>query len=143
MPSAVEVSGYLGHVNGVTGRASYQLDVLIQFHQDEEGGWLEQIAQLVGQGGDFLNVTLNAGGSDDHRLAVEFMSLAIFQQLIVELALFFREGMVEESVDHFQVGSLLQEPGSAAHVPGGGAGVGQRARVLVDTEKEQRRLDGR
>ena len=143
MPAAVEASGYLCHVNRLAGGAGHQLDVLFQFHQHEEGGWLEQIAQLVGQGGDLLDITLSDGGSDDHRLAVEFVDLAIVQKLIVELALFFRERVVEEFVDHFQAGSLFQEPGRAAHVPGGGAGIGKRACVLVDAEEEQCRFDGR
>jgi len=76
---AIEISSYLRHVNGLAGRASYQLYVFVQFHQDEESGRLEEIAQLVGQGGNFLNVAPSAGGGDDHRLAVEFMDLAMLQ----------------------------------------------------------------
>ena len=130
------------HVHVLAGTAGHELDAAAQVHQQEDRLWLEEVADLVRQGGNLLDIILGHGRCDDHRLAGELIRLAVCDELLVERLLSSSQQMVDEVVDHLQARSLLQKPCRGAHVAGGGTDVAQRASIFVDAQEQQCRLDG-
>ena len=106
--AAAHLVGDEAHVYGVNGAAGYHLDASVHFHQDEKGIGFEEVPQLVGQGGDFLHVSIGGGCGDDYRVAGEFVWIGIAQEAGVELLLLLGKGVMQEAVDHRQIRALLQ-----------------------------------
>ncbi len=143
MPAAAEMHGDRRHVDRIRRGTRHHLDVRAQIHQDEQPVGVEQVAQLVGQGGYLLDLRRSGGLREEYPAALDSQDFRAFQQAVVQFALGRGKRMIEERCGEGQVGALLEQPGGGAHVARGGAGVGKRAGVFVDPQEKERGFLGR
>jgi len=137
VPAAAKMGGDVTHVDGVGRGAGHQLQVLPQVHQEEQTSRLVQVADLVGQGRDLLDIPGCLGRGDHHCVPGKAERLDAIQQSVVEGQLLVSQRMVEEIADDCQVSPLLHQPGGATQVADRGRGVEQRAGILIDAQSQQ------
>ncbi|OPZ80561.1 MAG: hypothetical protein BWY76_03323 [bacterium ADurb.Bin429] len=140
MPAAAEVTGHRRGVHRVHAAARHQQHHVVKLHQRHHRVAALQLAQLVRQQREFVHVLAGVGGGDEHLNAVDAVGLRGGEQLIQHLALRLGERAVDEGGDDVEIRSPAQQPRHRLRVLRGGGAEGEAAGVLVDAQRENRRV---
>ena len=124
-------------------RAGDAEDAAAHLDQADERAGLGQVDELVGEGGDAHVGRLGGGRGDDDLGAGDLLGRERVEQGREQLALLGGEGRVEVAAHLLLAGAMVEAPGQRVGVSARGRGVRERARVLVDAEREDGRLERR
>jgi hypothetical protein len=75
VPAAAKVLGHFGYIDLVADRTRHQPDAFGGAHQQEQRVGVEQVAQFVGDGRDFVGSVPRRGAGDQHILPVDLVPL--------------------------------------------------------------------
>jgi len=95
VPAAIKFCGNAGNINLIGCRAGHHPDAFNGADKDEQGIGVQQVAEFVGNTGDFLGHFLCCGGSDDESLPVDGMRVSRTQEAVIDKALLRRKRRVE------------------------------------------------
>ncbi len=136
----------LGDARGVDLRrtaADHREDAV--FHLDEAGEGLAvgEVDELVSEVRDAVDVPRPRDGCHQHLHAADVVRLGRVQQRIEQITLLGRERHVEVRGDEVLIRAVAQAPRERLGVALRRARIRERAGVLVDAERERRRLERR
>ena len=114
VPASAKVVGDVSHIHGIGRRTGHQLQVLAQVHKEKEARRVIQVADLVGQRGNFLYIALGRCRGDHDRVPGKVDRLGAVEQRVIERQLLFGKGMVQKVADDREVGPMLCQPGGTA-----------------------------
>jgi len=141
VPAAAKLLGDPPHIDLLYRAARHKLYPRPHLHQHEQGRRLQQLAQLVSDGRDLVDVGLHFHGGDRYRMAANILDDGILEQEVIELALLLIERVLQEAAHDIQVGPGRHQPGRRRYIAGGGGAVQQRSCVFIDPQGQQGRLD--
>ena len=121
--SSPQAGGDSSHVNGVTGGAGHNLDVIVHGYHQEDCVRLEQVPQLVCQRAQFLDIANGLDGRDHDDVAFDLVGFQVVGHPSIEVSLALAQRIFQKLAYHFQGSILLQQPGSGVYIARGGAGV--------------------
>ena len=143
MPAAAQHRGDRGRVELGQARAHDAEDAAVHLHEADEGQRVGEIDDLVRQVGDAVDVGRPRDGRHEHLEAGDRVRLERRDEGVEQGTLLLRERRAKVLGDDLLARAVAQAPGERLGVADAHAGIGERPRVLVDAERENRRLEGR
>jgi hypothetical protein len=143
VPSAAEQARDLGRVDGRRPAAGDRENPVVHLDEQGEGLAVGQVDDLVRKVRDAVDVARPGDGAEEHLDAGQLVRLEHAEQGREELALLLGQRRVEELGEQLLARAVAQAPGQGLRIALGRRRVRERARVLVDPEREGGRLEGR
>ena len=141
VPAAAERAGQLRRVDLGRAAAHDREHALLHLDEHDEGTAVGQVDDLVCEVGDAVDVYRPLDRADQHLDSGCLDALEPVEERGEQLALGLAERRVQVRGDQLLPGAMTEAPAQRLRVALGRARVGERARVLVDAERERRRLD--
>ena len=137
MPAAAQCARDRAYINRIGRAARHYLDNVVQPNHQENRVCFMKIAQAMGQRTDFITKLWRIRLGQYHSVTSNVEKLALFNQRLLKLALFFAKRMAEELVEDIQIYAprRLHQPSETSRIPKGRCAVGQAAGVLVNAKR--------
>ena len=142
VPAAAEARGDRAGVDRADAAAPDHVDPRAHAHRDKNGAEVLHLAQLAGEDGKVADVAGARGRGDPDLHAPDRVPPQGPQQVVEEQHLLRRQVAGDPVRHDVEIRPLLEEPRRGLQIAGRRRGEGQRARVLVDAQGQQRRLLG-
>ncbi len=140
--AAAEGCGQHGGVELLAPAAHDGEHATIHLDEDDQRAGIREVDDLVGEVRDAVDVLRPAQRGDQELLPARVDRLERLHQRVQKLPLLFGEREVQVLGDEVLARTVAQAPGQRVDVALGRRRVGERPRVLVDAEREHRRLEG-
>jgi hypothetical protein len=122
-------------------RAHDAEDAFVHLDEAHERATIRQVDDLVGEVGDAVHVLGPLERGDENLVSTGLVRLEPRKESVEQRALALGERSVQVLRDHLLASPVPHAPGERLGVADGRPRIAERARVLVDAEREGRRLD--
>ena len=141
VPAAAEGARDRSGVDGVVGGAADQMERPRHLHEQEQALRIERVAQAVGDGADLVEISIEFRGRDGHGVALNAARFGVGDESFEQCLLASLSGGSSQAAHVVQRRALLDQPRRRLQIARGRLAVSQRAGVLVDAERQQRRFE--
>ena len=143
VPAAAECRRDRSRVELGDARAHDAEDAAVHLDEADERPRVGEVDDLVREIGDAVDVLRPGYGGDEHLQALDGVGLERRDERVEQRPLLLGERRAQVLRDHVLTGAVAQAPGERLRVAEADARVAERAGVLVDPEREDRRLERR